>query len=657
MNIKDFLNDILRTNIAKPAGTYFELLNRGTSSILGALDPRKSASDYGLPNTILSEEEMARFNENPLLETGKVTSTTAANTLAAALSGGSSLALKPLIQKGGTKLFSRAGGKILAKEGLKRLPLGLMGGFGASDRGREIPSTITGGGLAAVSPLLDVGVGRAAQLVGNALKGSGQQLYQAGKGVKVKPTPGGISETAGDVLEVEKILRGLNEPFNAHGVDSGYGKLSSQLSSKLPGVTTSYEKDSLILDVAQGLVDNKGMTDDAALRTAKAQVNSLFKRAGIKDNVIGGKGLAAIKKLTQDTAEKVEKSAGIASADKLAQSEINTLVDDVLKAGLDTEGKNIYTNMSKLWNVAPDMMKKVNTDTATPKSVAGLVGPLASSAQGTVGGAMRGAGRTLLGEGAVQQATYPARSALSSILGLDLGSEIASAGAGSQPNQPVSSPQAQQQMQSDNLYAIGTRPGEQGDVDFSNVEGYIPADYFFQEPQQAGGNDNDMMKQVLVAGILSGEISSSDASVLMKLLGLDEEEKGSEDVELLNNAIDEMERLYGVGTENSLSIGDSNVGISGLFNRAGTAISGLTDQEYADRKTAYDQQKALAAGILNKAREAGTLNEGEYQVMIANMPNEYTTESVARDWFNNVRRLLGNRSGTPVQMRAIYYKY
>jgi hypothetical protein len=137
-------------------------------------------------------------------------------------------------------------------------------------------------------------------------------------------------------------------------------------------------------------------------------------------------------------------------------------------------------------------------------------------------------------------------------------------------------------------------------------------------------------------------------------LGMGQDQQQSEDEALLGNAINQMEALYGVGTEDSLSIA-RNVGIGGLLNMAGRTIGKGFNQDLIDRKTAYDQQKALAAGILNKARLAGTLNEGEYQVMIANMPDEYSTEEQARAWFDNVRKLFlsGGYSGGTDQTSSV----
>lgn len=108
----------------------------------------------------------------------------------------------------------------------------------------------------------------------------------------------------------------------------------------------------------------------------------------------------------------------------------------------------------------------------------------------------------------------------------------------------------------------------------------------------------------------------------------------------LSRGIDELERLYGVGTDRSLSAGGSTAGIGGLLTRAGVEARKAADQGFNDRMAAYSQMRSVVMGLINEARGAGTLNEGEAQQMIADMPNEYTSESAAKSYFDNIRRLL-----------------
>lgn len=108
----------------------------------------------------------------------------------------------------------------------------------------------------------------------------------------------------------------------------------------------------------------------------------------------------------------------------------------------------------------------------------------------------------------------------------------------------------------------------------------------------------------------------------------------------LGNVIDQMQTLYGAGTKDSLSAGNNTVGLGGLGTQAGIHYKKLSNQDYVDKLTQYNQMRALAVGILNKARQAGTLNAGEYEIMVNNMPNEYSSEPSAAAWFKNVRKLL-----------------
>lgn len=109
------------------------------------------------------------------------------------------------------------------------------------------------------------------------------------------------------------------------------------------------------------------------------------------------------------------------------------------------------------------------------------------------------------------------------------------------------------------------------------------------------------------------------------------------------NVVDQMKQIY-FNPDNPISIGDSSVGATGLLNRAGQAYKGATNQDYRDQVDRYNNLRGFAVGILNKARQAGTLNEGEYQTMIQNIPNERTTSAVAQNWFKDINQFLGSNN-------------
>ncbi len=132
---------------------------------------------------------------------------------------------------------------------------------------------------------------------------------------------------------------------------------------------------------------------------------------------------------------------------------------------------------------------------------------------------------------------------------------------------------------------------------------------------------------------------------MVELLGLGGGSKDKNTAKL-NSAVSEMSRLYGTGSNQSLSQGNVTVGPQGLLGRIGQDIRKGTDQDYQNRLRAYTQMSTMAMGIINQLRGAGTLNEGEAQLLMKNMPNEYSSETEAENWFSNIRRMLGGASAT-----------
>lgn len=669
----DILNSIYRENIARPAGTYAELMKRGSAGLLGALDPNKSSQDYYSAggfgrNSILNEREMRTFEDDPLKATGKVTATTAANTLAALMGAGQAKQLLPLIQKGGTKALSAEGLKILGSVGAKRSPIGALAGFGGSEEGQEGGSAIAGAGLAAISPIFDVGAGRAARV----LRTGGKKLLGAGNadvGVNMIDI-----DNIRDIKKLSpSVRRGLKNQAQAAGfMDSSVGESKS----------------------IQNYLKNRGFSGNTPSETLENLTQEFARAAQMKQE-----GLKEIGGLSKNYIQEAK--------DKFAQSLKNrgmTITD---------ENSKIYANIIKTFDNPPsqsagdldDLIQRWYKAGLTAKgeqklSTAGLYEEAARALRDTMRQStpdgLYDQGLRILNQvfdiedaGVVSKAAKEAASSGFNLPGL--------AGAGftsadiktSGPSNLISKTRAALgRAQERGIGDIGTPPkaisglqglfgsalagqagadsgGREGDIqtDYSQyqegpdeVEDMINS-YFTDEGEsgsggmgdmgQGGGGlgNNDEFKKILAIGVLSGEISGAEANAVLSLLGMDKEED-SEEVGLLDNAINELERLYGAGTESSLSRGDYNTGLGGLASSIGIGFNKAFNQDFMDRKASYDQQRALAVGIINKAREAGVLNEGEYLTMIENMPNERTTEKVARDWFNNARRLLSRKKGT-----------
>ena len=160
-------------------------------------------------------------------------------------------------------------------------------------------------------------------------------------------------------------------------------------------------------------------------------------------------------------------------------------------------------------------------------------------------------------------------------------------------------------------------------------------------PEAQISQDRDMLMLQL---IMSGS-SISEAETIAELMTRIKYGQGAvtdqEEGEALSVGINELERLYAPGTEQSLSLGEKTVGVGGLLARGGRGLEKAFDQDYSNRLSAYNSMRDMVLGMINQARKAGTLNVSEAEVMMQSMPNEYTSETVARQWFQNIRTILG----------------
>lgn len=168
----------------------------------------------------------------------------------------------------------------------------------------------------------------------------------------------------------------------------------------------------------------------------------------------------------------------------------------------------------------------------------------------------------------------------------------------------------------------------------------------------SGDNFEKGLRMALLQDLGAGRIKPSEMSAILNQFGLDMKEKPAESQDLANT-LDTMASLYGIGTNKSLSIGDHNVGPLGWMSKGGRYIQKNTDQDYVNRLESYKRNATLAIGLLNKLRGAGVLNEGEYQTMMQSIPDENTTESVAKEWFDNAYRTLAKSGISPNQSNNV----
>ena len=626
----------LALKLSRPFRTFIPAAQELTRT-MGALGQGLATGEVSRPGPMdylgLTKEESKNFYENPLTEGTKAGIGLMSYGLPAKLG-------MPVGAAEGTKglgaMFSAGKSMVLPSA---------MQGLALSDPGEELKDTLTSAGTGFI--------------LGGALEG----LSQASKAIKLNQLQKKLATSADD-FEVSNYVKKIGgKPTMQQGKmnlareSKAYADLfkrpinnaddlaafSDDLLSEFGGTADNYAAELSELgvkidieDVLTPLKKQLASTKTEALKKPIQQVINEVRAAAGKTRMIDPVDALALRREWGALGNWNQFTPASEQAVASAWNDVYMRMNDVLDDAFQGVGMSGFRETNKILNtailqknwarraIATANQAPVWTDMAqdavafaggsllgggVPGGLAGFLGSKFLQANGNkiAGGAMKGASNllgTLSGAGgAVSSVAGAITPAVPAIAGL-LGSGSLNGG--------LSEPQ-----------------GASENVD-------IPQDF------QQGGFGANKENLVLAQLVMSGQLTVSEAKYIAQLLGLG----GTGDVSKLSTAIDELERLYGAGTAESLSVGEKTTGLSGLFNKAVATGKGAFDQEFADRKTAYEQQRAIAVGIINKAREAGVLNEGEYQVMVANMPNEYTSDKAAQDWFYNVRRMLLSKGET-----------
>lgn len=520
--------------------------------------------------------------------------------------------------------------RILSSGAKSTIP-GLMTGFGYSGEGEELEDTLTGG-------LFGFGIGAATQGIGEASRA-------------IKARPQGTGKIV-DTLEVDEIAalpkrvkNGLRDQTKSAGFwDEGLGETKS----------------------IQNFLKNRGLAGKTPQETLEQMTQEFYRAQGLKEQgikEIGGLSRGYIDQIKGNIDEAIQYS-GLSAKEKTALKEMFKVLDsaptdaktldkiaqDWYKMGLTRAGEQKMTQSGLFMDGAKairDALKEANGGGSYTEGMSILSQILGLEDKGQIskaaiesarqgidiplfaGSGFRGADVKLPQVSNVINKTR-ANMGLAKETGVGMGSGLLQGAA--RVAQPVAN--VAQRAVPGIVGAGQAMPQRQQEPQLEGLGSILP-------PREQGPQIDRM---ALVEAVLNGQISTTEANFIIEMLGSQETEESG-----LETAISELERLYGAGTAQTLSRGTKSTGIGGLVSGGIAKGKTLLDQDFADRKAAYDQQRAIAVGIINKAREAGVLNEGEYEVMIQNMPNEYTTEKVAQDWFKNVRRMLVNKGSRPSQ--------
>ncbi len=426
------------------------------------------------------------------------------------------------------------------------------------------------------------------------------------KGVKVDLTP--IRKRL--IAEMDDKLTAEAKAPLQKAINSLDGVISNNKNSAVVSPSTVYRLKQEIGPLTQ----SSAMSNVDETQTASAfnklygelsnKLDNTLKTSGFKDMLIVNKELSTATKLSEHLKRRAATSGG---GKTLGFGELSGGT-----AGLVLSGGN------PLGAAAGAALSKIARSNASQR--------VFNNMEGNLGNLLMGASKPVANNLLTKSVPY-------------IGSGLMTVG-GRSPEQPIqNNPLTSQLISPISTQATEVYPnGIQSDFGINNEE--VP---------QTGGLSNidpEQFKQVLVMGLLSGEIDPATANLLVELLGLDAPATNAvnKDQAQLTQVISELSRLYGLGTEDSISVGSSKGGIEKKIGSLGQVFKKATSGDFETKVVAYRNMMSTAAGIINKLRGAGTLNEGEYQVMMKNMPTENSTEEEAKQYFDNVIRMLGNSS-------------
>jgi hypothetical protein len=454
--------------------------------------------------------------------------------------------------------------------------------------------------------------------VGGMANNIADRLEGANLGIKAQKDVTGALDQPQITNEVVSLLNTKGQQVNAPGMGKAFQALSGDLDNAFASTKSTVGMSPLLGDYMSRMAD-EGI--DIATGPAKVTTDRLFtKMSALGENAAPGdvaKLIQQIDNQLKPAYKKLDMGNPLTDAE-MARLQFRRTLSNALKTQVPEAGP-IYANMELLNEVAPDVIKQYDRarHITAPLLGGGITVPTGGAvekARNTTAGLLRNAGN--IGAdipGLVNKVT---------------GSKAAQTVGGL-----VKRPLVQQSLIKGLSNPNASLPT---DMEGAGLSGMGDAGI------EGGGMQQDPMQSLMMAQQMLGPGAKPNEIIsLAKYLDTQTKTSAAENNKAqLNNAVGEMERLYGIGTGNSLSQGDTTVGPGGLVSRVGQDLKKSTNQDYANRLASYKQMTSLAAGILNQARGAGTLNSGEFEVMMQNIPNEYTSEEQARDWFSNVRAML-----------------
>ena len=478
-----------------------------------------------------------------------------------------------------------------------------------TDFGKIITGAGLGGILGGTIGAVEKGImGKAARSSESGLTKLGKKIEKGSTGIKTPKTPLGESMAMESFDDVNRITSKYKANPDISGIDKAYKGLSNDLTKSLRASQATANADDIAISAAQKLADDLGVVDDKALRL----IDSTLKRNGTS-GVLNAQGLANLKRTTQPAALKAEKiinSGGNVTPSMYAQYAVNSVADDILKAGLDDAGKAIYQDMAILHSVAPDIITKA--DKARHITVANIKVPTAGIPQKVQ--ALTGKAMQSLGGRQLPQVSEKVLSNLGNagIYGTRLGQAIGYENSEAQPQQI-------QQLQP-------------------------------QMPQQDQGVS--AINLMLAQGVLNGQISATEANAVLSLLGMDAKSTQSNLPKTDTGRKAMVARDAAIGAyqllQESPDVAGKTAGIENL-------LYGLTGA--ANQSTAYKSQiEALRSQMFN-ALGGSSLTPTEKEQYEKFLPKVTDSAARARQKIEQLVPMLEALMGASISSTEILQQY
>lgn len=544
-----------------------------------------------------------------------------------------------------TKYLGKTGGQILSG-----VTGGGMTGFGASESGQELAGTIGGA------------------TIGGVMSGAGQLLNWTGKKFTQKMIQASGSN---ENKIISKFGKTVNDILPKYG--KNVDELLGPISEKNKGGTFKIKLKEAE-DIIQGTVDAAGgdvrIDGDDVIKLLKKQLK--IEKTGIEDQSI----VRGLEKIIKSVQKKYKNGISANQAltilrkanSKYGQAMAKAPKGSTIAIAKMTEAETMRETLKFMFpEIAEALQTQSEILTLRPMVQSARGTAVSSAGQGlfpkgfelqkpltwpVAGPILEATGEKVLpmalkGAGAVLQSPITQRGLTTSLVSPTEGAPTTvptetglETGGLPTPEQtitpekeePILSPGGQWQWdatQNDWVpYQAETTQG-------ASLTGYTPEELYTAAIKAYKAGDKSSYSQLI--NMYDEETKYQDRIVKNKEK-LEKSKKGN-----VGTSIDMMEKLYSPGTPSSLSMGTKTVGLSALTGRADVMKKKVTNQEYVDRLNKYKTQMALVAGAINQAAGAGVLNGGEYaRLAMESFPNEYTSEAVARAWFDNAREVLNS---------------